>query len=58
MPANTCAGCGHHFASGDEVAAVVTFNYAEYCVTEDYCFDCRHQISKAIRRLAKRGDHA
>jgi hypothetical protein len=54
VAAVTCAGCGQHFASGDAIAATITFNYAEFCVTDDYCFECRYEINKAIRRLHKR----
>lgn len=55
MTANhTCDGCGHFFASGDEVAAEITYNYAGFAITDYYCVECRYEITRAVNRLHRR----
>lgn len=54
MGANTCAGCGQYFPSSDDIAATVIFSYAKFQVSDDYCFECRYEIIKAVKRLHKK----
>jgi hypothetical protein len=52
---HTCSGCGLHFASSDAVSVTITMNYAEFCTTDNYCFQCRYEITRALNRLHKKG---
>lgn len=51
---HACAGCGLRLAGEDAVSVTVTVNYPDVCTTDDYCFQCRYEILRALRRLHKK----